>query len=127
MTDQDPTKPKPTTGGLTLPNPCNIGTPGCGAPLITTVDVPSGPDLTPVSTTDVQPITELQVMTGQENPLPQDGAFMRAMDFIFGGFIGGAGAASASSVAVGTAEGSNPAGIGVAAGIGGILTGAFII
>jgi RHS repeat-associated protein len=126
MTDQDPTKPKPTTGGLTLPNPCNIGTPGCGAPLITTVDVPSGPDLTPVSTTDVQPITELQVMTGQENPLPQDGAFMRAMDFIFGGFIGGAGAASASSVAVGTAEGSNPAGIGVAAGIGGILTGALL-
>jgi RHS repeat-associated protein len=126
-TDQDPTKPKPpTTGGLTVPHPCDYGTPGCGAPLITNVDIAIGQDTTPIATTDVQPITELQIMTGVEDPFPSPGAFNSTMDFFFGSWVGGAGAATASSAAVGTAEGANPVGLGVAAGVGGILTGALL-
>jgi RHS repeat-associated protein len=121
MIDQDPTRRQPpTTGGLVIPNPCTQAGPDCNQIVITTVTTTAAPE--PVSTTDVVPVTELQIRTGLEDPF-QRGAFISVMDYIADNANGSSGAMGAG-VAVGTAE--TPVGLGAAAAVGGILTGALL-
>jgi RHS repeat-associated protein len=123
MVDQDPDRRRPTTGGMIIPNPCTTESPTCRPPVITTVTTNSGPP-DPITTTDVQPITELQVLTGQENPLPQKGALVSFLDAMAGG-QGAPGALAAGAIA---APRAGPVGaLGAGATIGAIATGALLI
>ncbi|HEV8429596.1 MAG TPA: RHS repeat-associated core domain-containing protein [Pyrinomonadaceae bacterium] len=83
-----------------------------------TVNVPISQE--PITTTDVQPITELQVMTGQANPIPQRGAQAKLLDAMADG-LDGSGGMMGITVAAPSLGGVPPL-VGAAVAFGAITT-----
>ena len=73
----------------------------------------------PVETTDVPILTELELITGQPNPLPQKGATEGLMGWLLGSRSGNM---MMGTAAVGTAESGGTVGLAVGAAVGTALT-----
>jgi RHS repeat-associated protein len=78
-----------------------------------TVTVIATPE--PITTTDTQALSQLQLMTGQANPLPQDGATVQMLDAIAAGQANGV-LAGAAVGTLGSAGANVPTGLAVATG-----------
>lgn len=77
----------------------------------------------PIETTDVQIVTELQIRTGLENPLPEKGAYMTVLDWLLGSQNGNV---AMGTVAVGTAETGGTAGAAAGVAVSTAVFGAFV-
>jgi RHS repeat-associated protein len=97
---------------FTVTNPCQMdGTSRCGPAFnLNAGDIVAEPDLIP--TTDVQMVSELQTLTGVENPIPPRSHTLRFLDWALGGNNG----ATLGSATI-TWGARSPQGAGVIGGI----------